>query len=125
MCAAHPRNLAGTAVLQPQKFIHDSILICGLCGAKTTSYESYHWGRQLAANRSQKRSGSYSSGFTRNSEVGGSRKFGGTRTCCRHVGQVLGNGERRYFPITAEKPRYRKLCRGELFGSATWLSTTP
>jgi hypothetical protein len=34
MHAAHPQNLAGTAVLQPQKFIHDSILICGLCAAK-------------------------------------------------------------------------------------------
>jgi len=30
---------------------------CGPCVPKTSSYESYHWAHQLAANRSQKRSG--------------------------------------------------------------------
>ena len=39
------------------------ILTCGLCSPKTSSYESYHWARQLAANRSQKRSGSYYPGL--------------------------------------------------------------
>src|SRR5215831_14500495 len=35
-----------------------------------------------------------------------------TLTCYKgHVGQVLGNGERHYFPITAEKRRYRRLTR--------------
>src|SRR5438270_520265 len=39
MCAAHPQNLAGTAVLQPQKFIHDS-----------TSFVAYAVRKQLLTN---------------------------------------------------------------------------
>jgi len=42
---------------------------CGLSAPKTSSYESYHWARQLAANRSQKRSGVIIL-VTRHSEVG-------------------------------------------------------
>lgn len=50
MPALHPQDFSAMAVLQPQKVIHDSSHLW-------RSYESYHWARQLAAIRSQKRSG--------------------------------------------------------------------